>query len=208
MLHLDDEAAQQGEVLAKLARDFLGTAYVSDKIFCARLSTMQITASNQLSRIWLSYETARSFDPIRLEARVTMARDARGKLCNALRLLKDVPRQTLADYRRFIGDEERPAFDDIVDELEAIWRFARQFDRELKPGTTIDEATTHAVHSLARLFSQIRGKKFPKTLHKASETEFGSIAPEFVRRILQAIDPSITIGAVAGALKSYSSRET
>jgi len=207
MLHLDDEAAQKGEVLAELAFEFLGTAYVSDKIFCAQLPTMQTTASNQLSRIWLSYQTARSFDPIRLEARVAMARDAKGKLCSALRLLNDVPRQTLADYRRFNGDEERPAFDDMVAELEAIWRFARQFDRELKTGTTIDEATRHAAYSLARLFSQIRGKKFPKSLHKANETEFGSIAPEFVRRILQAIDPSITIGAVAGALKSYSSRE-
>jgi polyhydroxyalkanoate synthesis regulator phasin len=210
MLFLEDQATEQGKAFAEVGRRFLSDVYKSKKKFLEELPKKMEAAAGQLSQIWWSYETARSYDPIRLEVRIAKSRDAQGKLFEALEMLSEVPRQTLADYNHRYRDEQRVGFPQILEELESIRLFAERFDRKLKTGVAADEPTTRAAHSLARLFADISGKKFSKNLRYAnsSKTEFAYPGAEFVRLILEAIDPSIPTSAVATALKSSSQVES
>ncbi|TCA97395.1 hypothetical protein E0H65_14080 [Rhizobium leguminosarum bv. viciae] len=207
MFHLLDEADLKGDTLATSGLNFLKHAHSRNGRIVLRLQEKRGEAVSALSKIWLDYQTERSLEPNALENRIKKARVASDNLETALKALKRVPKLTIAQFQGFKPNSSVGEFDQAMEVIVRMKWYADGFVRDLKSGRPSDEVITRTAHRLARLYSSLCDRPFPRSYSYISEKEFASPGTEFVRRILNEIDSMVEPKEVATALKKFWSSE-
>ncbi|TAZ33171.1 hypothetical protein ELH80_01180 [Rhizobium ruizarguesonis] len=209
MLHLIEEADKKGDALAKVAIKFLEKAHQNKGKIVSRLPEKRQETIRTLSKVWLDYQTDRSLEPVTMYNRIENARVARDKLNTALELLTQVPKTFVAEFERFKTGPSLGEFAHAVEVVARAKQYALRLNQDHQSGRPSDEVVTRTAHRLARLYSSLCDRPFPRSyVYLASEKkEFASAGPEFVRLILTEIDSTVEPREVATALKKFKSTE-
>ncbi|NLR98884.1 hypothetical protein HGP17_18865 [Rhizobium sp. P38BS-XIX] len=163
---------------------------------------------DSLSTLWHRYSIARYHAPLQTERRITEARDTARKIAKAISLLKTAPRRVVAE-RYINGPASLAEYEKAIEILSRYQSELASFGKQkLSRGAKSDPVITAATRAAARIYTDITGSDFPKTIDyvnrkaKRGEKVFSTHPLNFVHQILNAVDSDIDAPQVATAVRT------